>query len=750
MSLAEMVKKTNHRLFHFIMCTLIICALSVDAMMYIVSSFDIESTEDDIVMEIHELEKAYADGQFGGENSHSEQPDYGYIDTPSPGKSINIYEIVPEYGNGQFGYLVGGSEPICPPVSAFDNTKIEEYKEKAKEYMDAVVNLYPGKTSGNGDEAFNFTQIDNEGVRHFGYFKDETVEGYYERVSEGGLFSYVSATGSSSSITNVEMKSKATGDDANYNFRWHYGAPPDKTKIFNDAKNINKMSVGQVIYLNNTKRNQYANNETFLTMFYSEGKPDKNTDGSGKLLHAKVEGIERFVDGKNGQYEINNNDKERYITKKNTNSNGVDIINIVDSWKQSNGVNVFVRTPKDLKEEDIDNADILIFSPKAKGDAVTIYNRLNGTNHSSNNYSSDNDISFDMVTKIYDRVVNKQDLIIAMCKSSFSTLKDNNMNIGKLQWMLYSLKGNDNHWGSGREFFNEIIGSLNVTNAFDYVEIIEDSVKHKKDNMQWKDSWNTWWRINDYDNDFYPCFLKDIPHNTNVTGFDNDPGKGRYKNMMIFESDTQFNYSNYSAKMFREMFMDHVEASHSETANKAYYLSMDILNGDSREAGSISDAKNKVLYVNEYELEPINPVYRVEEKKYTSVIPIHIRVYSSLDLNSLEVSIKEDSDTIINADSEENLTKYLPMDFRFSPDLKSFIDKDNNSVSVETTRYEDLKRNDEGKEVETIEIPCSKLKNSSGTNYRKNTTVEVTVTDKKGHSATDSIKIVKRDFFMLN
>ena len=770
---------------HIIAGILIVCMLFADASLYLSltsdnlpyanknDATDIQSVAefnssvlrgDYVITENHLIDKAMADGQFDGENSQSEQIGTGNISSGNGGKAINIYEIVPEYGNAYFGYLIGGCESIYPPVNAFDQDAVEESKVRAVAYMDALCNKNPGS---NNNKPYNFDlQIDNEGVRHFGFYKDKEVEGYYERVSGGtGLYSYVDAIENSGYITNVEMKSKATGESLNYNFEWHYGAPDSSKNVITEKNKIGSMKVGDVIYLKNYKKNVYGNNESFLTLFFSEGKTDADSSGTVKQLNAIVGGSTKYVDGNNGVYGIQNNSQERHIYSEYTSNKAV-----VDSWKQSNSINVFVRTPKDLSDRDIDNADLLLFNPGGKSNVVAMYNVMNGTSHSTASFGSgSSDLTFDQVVKIYDHVVNKQDLSIAMCKANFGTLKNSNLNIGKLQWMLYSLTNTTEwRWGSAREFFNDVLFDRNPSSSLsEYVKMYEDRVEYNKDG-NWQTQYN-WWQISDYWNQFRKYFLLGDTSNDFTGSYDinlvNDPQKGQYKNMIIFENDTQLTMSNYSASLFKDMLMSHVEANHTTTASELFYLSMDILNGDSKSkvSGGVANAGNKVLYVNEYEMRPDIPK---PGRTYTEQIPIHIRIFSSHDIKNVKV-YKNASVNPATKDVLTNSDTKLLYEYQGDSDLNSLLpiketgikktvkNKSGTETEITVTKFEDAQRDVTGGNVidgsVKINIPYTELKKPSPSRgYNRNTSIVVVVTNIGNKSVADSINIVYRSFFDLN
>ena len=702
-----------------------------------------------------------ADGEFSGENSQSEQIGSGTINSGSGGRAINIYEIVAEQGNGYFGYLIGGCEPICPTVNdAFDKNKIDAYKARTQIYMDALCNLNPGT---NDNKPYKFDHLDQEGVKHYGIKKDQEVEGYYEYVNEGGVYKYISATPESGAISNVIMKSKACGESGNYNFVWHYGKPDDSAKRIIKAEDISDMKSGNVIYLSKYRKNIYGNNESFLALFYSEGKENKESGETIKRLSAMINGIEQSVNGVNGIYYIENTDNREIKSEYSNNRK------VIEEWKKSNTVNYFTRTPRQLSNEDIDNADLFIFNPGANyKDAVKIYNIMNETSHTGKtDYSKDNDITFEQALKIYDHVAIKQDAAIVMRKDNYSNLINNDMNIGKLQWLLYApMADNDWHWGSGREVCSEILDWYNRNNqsqAYNDVKMSETSLT-RSDGRSWE-----WWKVTDWNNDngLYKMMLENMTgkYKTNVTGVSKDMSLGQYKNMMIIEANTQLTYSSQNANNFMYMLVDHVDAKHTSAASELFYLSMDILNGDSKSkvSGGVANAGNKVLYVNEYEMPPDN---REPGRTYTEQIPIHIRIFSSHDIKNVKVYknasvnpatkevLKNDATKLLyDYSSESELNSLLPIK---EAGIKKTVKNDSGTeTEITVTKFEDAERDETSGDVidgsVKINIPYTELKKPSPSRgYNRNTSIVVVVTNIGNKSVADSINIVYRSFFDLN
>ncbi len=736
----------NHRTIRIIAGVLIACLALADTALYIRCAGSEMGTKEDFleITEEHDLAVAYADGEFSGENSQSEQIKSGSVEGDSSGISLNIIEIVPEYGNGYFGYLAGGCESLCPsPTDIKDKNEIEEFHAKALEYMDAACNLNPGS---NNNKPFNFDlQMDNDGVKHFGFRKDQEVEGYYERVADGtGVYAFVKAD----NINKVEMKSKATGENLSYNFDWHYGAPDSSKTRITDTKKIKKMKVGEVIYFSKYKKNVYGNNEVFLTMYYNEGKDSTTSDENGSRLSADIDGHKVTVDGTRGVYDIFNNNQERFIQGEYSNNKKV-----VDAWKSTNDVNVFVRTPDDLSDTDIENADFIIFNIGAPSEnIVKLYNNMNKKSYQKKTYDGTNDFTWSQVLKIYEHVVNKQDLAIAMCRHDNG--KNQNMNMYKLFVMIYGMVGNgSNECGSAREVFNDIVEGLHPTDSINIVKVTESDLRYSDyiDGYMHKDDW---WNLGDSTLKY--VLLRGLNSTMDsrysyVTYYQKDPNIGQYRNSIVFEGNTQMTSTAYSTNYFRSMFKKRVKAEHKKTAPEPYYISMDILNGDSKPNGTVSNATNKVLYVNEYELKP----GRTEE------IPIHIRVYSSHDLDSVVVYKNAKVDPVTKEiDPSHPGTPVSGLEYTTAAQISNLmndmgeenktVDSGGSPVQISVHKYEDADR-DANDEVTLVKLmlPVSELKDDSG-HFRTNTNIAVVVTNKFGKEVADSIKVVKRNFFNLN
>ena len=749
-----MIMRTNIRIVKWITAIMLFAVLSI--CLY-------GDTNNMIITEERELPVADADGDFGGEHSQSEQVYSGTI--PPEGVSFNIIEVVPQYGSATFGYMIGGCEPIGPSSTDLtDKKQIEECKTRSLHYMDAICNLNPGGT--NGRRKMNLG-IDDGGNWHYGIWYDQNVEGYYEYVGSGkGVYEYVSATGDSNSITHIEMKSKASGDSGHYDYVWNYGQPGSDKKIITDISKLsNGMSLKDVIYFKSYKKNVYCNNESFLTLFYSGGKDAVTSSANVKLLEADVDGEKKTVDGSNGAYKINSVD-ERTVEKEYFNKK------VVDSWKQKNGINVFVRTPGDLSDADIENADLIIFNPgiAEKTDIVDCYNLMNSptTPYKFEKFSDDNDLLWNQVLTIYDHVVNKQDIAIAMNNVMYrNDLRNGNSNIAKLMWLLYTAiddnKTGNWYYDSRSDFYNYFLENQTGTSLRSYVKLSEKKVEYNQ-NGTWKER-TEWWKIDD-PNPFNECFLLKNTQNdlskTYAITIDKKFDKGCYKNMMLFESDTEMMKIGYSDDLFRNMLKNRVDVKRKKSTPEPYYISMDIMNGDSKGKGGIVNASNKILYINEYELKP-NTV--VPGRTYTEKIPIHFRVFSSHDLKSIKIYknakiyINPEKKVVeiknaVDGTSYECIKEYNSGDV-FDTDLfevtdgikKTVTDSDGISIEVNVKKIEDISETDG--EI-SISIDADDLKNASGTKYQMNTNFVIEVTNSKGKKAADSIKVVKRDFFMLN
>ena len=754
-----------------------------------------EEPFDAVITEEHELPVAMADGDFGGERSHSEQVENGTIEGTSDSFSFNIYEIVPEYGMALFGYMIGGCEPIAPSPSSDDinnKTEIEKCKARASAYMDAICNKNPG---GSNDAEKMVLSIDDGTEKHYGIWYDRNVEGYYERVADGeGVYKYVKSqyteTGSGNNtvktITSVEMKSKVNNEGGNYDFVWHYGAPDPSKKIITDPDYVGSMKKEDVIYLKNYKKNIYCNNESFLTIFYSGGKDKADSSGTINRLQAQTgtdgngNPIIETVSGTYGAYNINQEDK-RTVTGEHNNKR------IVDAWKQKNGINVFVRTPGDLKDSDIENADLIIFSAglKDKPDILKYYNRMNGGKERKfKKFSKNIDITWKQTLKIYEHAAVKKDVAVAMNMAMYREyLRNEDSNIARLLWLLYTAKDNSaNSWYDGvrPEFFADMLwdndqyvfpASSTSDSVRGYIRLSKDKVQYRTNtNGSWSEK-KEWWKFSD-PNPFNECFLlRNTSHDlagTYGVSMDKEYFKGQDKNLILFESDTEMMKIGYTDSWFRDMLSNRVETTkHNETTSEPYYISMDILNGDSKGSGGIVNASNKVLYVNEYELPPISGARDVN-RHYTDEIPVHFRIFSSHDIESVKVykDAKVDPDTKEIKKAARGLTKSCIDTYVQSPVEGSgekalsaiLVDEENNvqktvkvggvDVTINVKRYEDAKPDVNGDLSVELNIDSSEL--IAGGKYKQNTSFVVEVTNTAGKSVADSIRVVKRNFFNLN
>lgn len=388
----------------------------------------------EIITEEYKIDEYLADGDYGGNKS-----DYEYKNTwggvsaggiPIFGE-LNILEIVPDKRFGYVGYMEEGLEPIA------DNKIDRAY------IMDAIVNNSPGSQHNDATQSqyyFNgmFGEI-NTGSEPIIGREHGNYDGYFLKVESGkgvyalctGSTSYVSNTGKDSDIVkSVVMTSRfamspASDSHGGYDYVWvevEYSAGAEKPTT--TRHDINNMDVGGKIYLENYPKFKYKNSNLFSSLFYE------------------------------------------------------------DPSLAADSVRVFTRTPDELAAEPelVKNVDIIFLSADndtACTSAMKVYKLYNGNGSTEKSYSSSNDIPFDQVMTIYDRVVNDENLTI-VTSHKLGNLSGT-LNIRKLIFMLYQiedreyLKGKDSSKvaGSGRSLINNYIPAF-VDNAEEIAKISED------------------------------------------------------------------------------------------------------------------------------------------------------------------------------------------------------------------------------------------------------------------------------------
>ena len=575
----------------------------------------------EIITEEYKIDEYLADGDYGGNKS-----DYEYKNTwggvssggvPIFGK-LNILEIVPDRRCGYVGYMEEGCEPIA------DNKLDRAYM------MDAMVNNSPGSQWNDASQSqyyFNgmFGNI-NTGSTPIVGREHGNYDGYFLKVESGkgvyalctGSTSYVSSTGKDSDIVkSVVMTSKfamspASDSHGGYDYVWvevEYSAGAEKPKT--TRHDINNMDVGDKIYVENYPKFKYKNSNLFADLFF--GEPIASDD-----------------------------------------------------------IKVFTRTPDELAAEPelVENVDMIFLSANvdtACTEALDTYRGVYGSGASTKSYSSSNDIPFDQVLKIFDRVVVKQNLSIV---TSHALWTSDNYNIQHLIFMLYCIEekssfNNKSITGSGREFIKNFIpayyddmdeitkvssdgnGYNTSAKAADFVYISDDGKfvcsdkynnyyynqpqgGYKFDFGQYTTNGDTDWHATSFEdrwllqwawgsknnsgsNQSFPLYTYFKKH----YAAENDPGLGSYRNQYMHNDNGMTFRCGSGGELgdIAKTFHDYVKPNKivpdpsltgGDAKTRITYLTVNITNGSSKSSGNEDSATykpNKNMYINQYELE---------------------------------------------------------------------------------------------------------------------------------------------------
>lgn len=388
-----------------VMCMLVLSVSVIGRL----SKFDFDYTDKEhkaVVTTKQELEQVLADGKYDGTDSDLENKDDGWIEIAGQGLKygkFNILEVVPDRRYGYVGYMQEGCEPISEDIT------------KRKYIMDAMVNNAPGSNDAYQEQFWFNAQFGGINLgdgsriitREIG-----TYDGYYLKVEPGeGVYGLCTASNgvtydSDNYVENVIMQSKfavsANYSHSGYDFVWveleNGIADTDKT-----SKNqMDNLKVGDKIFVRNHKKCKYLNCNLIEKLMY-------NTDD----------------------------------------------------------VRVFTRTASELEAEpdlvrNVDMIYVLGDVENACTSAFSTYTHMYGGGATAGKFSQDNDIPTDQMLKIYDRVVNQQNLAIVYSHVLWGVGMD--LNIQKLMFMLYMVENKDDYddksiTGSGREFFNGFLKS---------------------------------------------------------------------------------------------------------------------------------------------------------------------------------------------------------------------------------------------------------------------------------------------------
>ncbi len=736
-----------------------------------VISLSVRGQTEIVITEEHELPIALADGKYDGDDSDLPYGGEGEYDDVQKKKSINILEIVGDYRMAMLGFTIDGCEPV------------------GKADMDAIVNTYPGsgqvpqwnnQMSFRGCDNFDVNnRIDvsiydiamNTGEHHAMYYYPKTMKGYYECVDPGkGSYALkekpagVNVQGTNY-VKNAVMVSKYANNKSEeytgYDFIWvedpsmpDFGNTAYMTKLSDIKRNPTK---GDKIYVYDHYKNKYVNNELFLCMMSNIIPGMNNSKGA-------YDGGRGWSSG--GQYSDPNSIKP--------NSN----YERIQKWRENNTVTVLTKEPSQVTRDDVDKADLIFI---INGESDGSYKKAFGINcyatgdfAPKHSFSTSNDISVEVMKRIFKHVVVDEDVALAYSHMNCTGTWNLDTNIKKLGFMLSYVKSktkyseSGNGVGTGRDFFRNLFedygripksesldindGIDSFTNGTDTIYTTDYIRIDSNGNLCFNGSTNSTWGASNYqfqNNWLYEYFLKDHYGENGDLKYYIDGGdiadKSKYRNQMIFKETWDMFMSNGGAgSLFSIMSnTNHVDhfVNEGNTTSKSYFFTMNIINGDSVtpetviSPGMVKYNRNKSLYINKYELSQMTKV------------PINIQIVTSHPITDITVSKTKRSGELISS-----ITTFTVDPGVLKGDSDGIVNLDG-LIMKDETEYDDagksktyISEKDYYKYTLSGSIEIDKSVFASG----PNTTITVTATNSIGKSISDMVTIVTRDFFGLN
>lgn len=713
---------------------------------------------DVIINEEHLLSEASVDGKFDGEGSDYAIGGEGEYEDADKKLCINILEIVPDERMAMAGYTIDGCEPVDATI------------------LDALVNQ---KTGRDGQQWMYCPKLNGYGLTDIAmnksnpaamYYVSDKMNGYYEYVGSGkGVYALISKpNGSNVSgnyVKNVEMQSKFSDSKESvitgYNYVWVEDASLNdfanesldhKTEI---SKVGDESNLGDRIYVYDHQKHRYLNNDLFLCT------------------------MSNFCLGLNNTYGVYTGgsvNEPSSADKVSTSSN----YSMVKSWRESNSFKVTTREPGRVTLEDVDNADLIIVAcDTADGSytgAFNIASYIKNDSSSRKVLSSSNDISADVLKRIYKHIVVDEDCAIAYSHGTASGSWQFNTNVGRLACMLFFvnnlnadklLSDGESQIGTGRDFFKNLlsdyggdipnteIDTINGLKTTDYLYIDNNGMLIVDGSSS--SGWNIDFRVFREDwmfnNDLRNHFVKDnygnwrngvyISGDYNGLGFyaQSTQGTGRYRNQLCYMEDhTLLAYgSGWASDLAAINSVTNHTPHYTEdgTTNKSYFLSMNIVNGDSmtKEAGTddVNDFnRNKTLYINKYE---------INEMPESFTLPLQIKIVTSHPIKSVKVTkVKRTGAPIQEIDTYSTSSGVLEGGGK----LGALELKDETKYTDGKAPY--ISEKDYYKYTLSGEVKLEKKWFKTGSNN----TIMIETTNEVGKRAKDIITIVTRDFFGLN
>ncbi len=425
----------NKRVLHLTAAMLIVCMGLCDATLYMRyangAAGDLR-----IITEEHEMEQAFADGDYNGRNSDHESGDGGSVDLTTTiteqirgKKTFTILEILPTEKKGVVGYTIGGCEPFDVDAVELDGEIRATKSDMKSACMDAIFNKNPGSANANDQNIINngypyILKEMNEKIKECGNsypFKFEygkAYRGYYKYVGPNqGVYSIDNPN---SSRPTVKSRYYYSGSNFDYIFIYDQQKPVDSPY------------------------------------------PDVNISTPEK------------------RFKCINNDKfiRDWLISENNSLSNAQLDQEVSDMKQNIVFDVITRTPRTVEIDDINRADLILINNASKNDyykfALKLQNQLRGINPDEKDnglhfYSPENDgnvsrnkrIDFDdfqKVIKIYERIVVANDAAIIVEEFNTTTtygeqhIRQINTNLRKLMFMLFFIQqGNTKQ--TGRDMF---------------------------------------------------------------------------------------------------------------------------------------------------------------------------------------------------------------------------------------------------------------------------------------------------------
>ena len=579
------------------------------------------------------------------------------------------------------------------------NKNFDKYGKRvyyAKEVTESINGLYLASKNDSKEKVTErkSTQSVQEGFDYTYGIVDVNMTSKFQKLSGGG--------------TNISYDYVWVEDDSN-------SLPVSTTAEC--GKKLNKLQVGDRVYLKDYYKAKYLNNELFWTMIYQD---DSNKYGIPGTSGEQPLYLDK---GANGKFE-NMRQGSKYALSPNLSGEGTNK-DVVDAWKAGKDIQVIPCSTDSIKWEDLEKADLIVFDGASDGayqQQPKVYNCCFDTTGQNwpGSVTSIPDITWEQALEIYKRVV--VDGNCAICMAGIFVNHYDDSNLKKLFYMLYGIMDDDaaGHpeqgdytLGSGREFFLDFLEDLVVTHGdtaspnletlatgnylqYSYIdsngaagknggEVIDYQRDTIKKNLTWNaadpvDSWVNATsgqpifvdRFLHYNSGsslqvpIYYYYTEDAHHyRENPTWRDPNPNEKYWNNQMTYNSthslfkylrDADFANATWIGKILRY--------------NNPPFLSMKILNYDSCN----SDGTNKVIPIHDYEY---------EKKMVTGgkKIPINYRILSSTEIVSITIETPLGTQSVTPVLSAGSTSGYFEYNMTFEVD-KNYITTKSNKFTI--------------------------------------------------------------------